>query len=64
VCDRAGLWGSGGGQCLRDEAEVTAEVAADVMEESAAAGQPGGYSGVEGSLRVAALGGRCPAYHA
>ena len=55
VCNQAGLWVSGGGQCLRNEAEVTAEVATGVMEQSAAVGQPGGYSSVEGSLRVTVL---------
>ena len=50
VRDRACLGGMGRGQCLLDEMEVAAEIAADVVEENAAVDQPCGCTGIEGTL--------------
>ena len=47
---------------MLNEAEVVAEVAADVVEERAAMDRPGGRSGRVGALGIAIGGWWCQAY--
>jgi hypothetical protein len=62
VHDQACLGCVDSGQCVLNEVEVAAEVAADVVEERAAMDQLGGPSGMVGVLGVAIGGWWCQAY--